>query len=379
MLLLQIGPPDAQTLQSTDSLINFLFKAQVIDSGIDNIISAVTVIATLLAAIFYFCNLGFNYAVTALKSLKDTNAKFFFDYEELARTLVLVACILIYPAIAHTLEAGMDGINSMSSGDITMLNNYESLVAAQSNALLKQADKESNDSLLLATGAKDAKLSPYLKQWAMTETNSNAEQSANSSTPNAQPQKQNELNFWDQFLYYINPVNWVNICISALVALICQLIKVIIAMITLNVLKVLFCIGPAFAFSILPPFKNNVTTWFATVLNTGFVFTTMHILDGVYYETLFYANKNVIKNSSAGLQSIATTTAMGVTLIVLYLMSFWLTSKYVGRGDAGRVLGKAVGMATAVVGGAMMAEGASAASNIANVTHSANDAISGGK
>ena len=161
----------------------------------------------------------------------------------------------------------------------------------------------------------------------------------------------------------------VNICVTTVVGMICQLIRVIISCITYNVLKVLFCVGPlAFAFSILPPFKNNVTAWFATVLNTGFVFTTMNILDAVFYETLYFSD-NVIKNSDPGLQGITVNLAMNITMIVLYLMSFWLTSKYIGKGDAGRVLSKGVGIATALVGGAMIAGGGASATNVANVAH----------
>jgi len=369
MLILQI--------QSTDALTKFLFKAQVIDTGIDTVISAVCVISTILAAIFFFCNLGFNYAVNALKSLKDKDVKSFVDYEELARTLVLIGCILIYPAIAHTLEAGMDAVNQGTVLDVQTMQKYEKLVASQGKLITQQNTKEANDSAIFAKAAKDPALTQDLSKYAAQMGNDDAEQSATSTTATAQPQNQNELGFWDKVLYYINPVNWVNIIVSTIVAMVCQLIRVIIACITYNVLKVLFCVGPlAFAFSILPPFKNNITTWFATVLNTGFVFTTLNILDAVFYETVLYAD-NVVKNSDGTLQSVTANLAMNITMIILYLMSFWLTSKYVGKGDAGRVLSKGIGIATALVGGAMIAEGAASATNVANVTHSANDAITG--
>jgi TrbL/VirB6 plasmid conjugal transfer protein. len=368
-----------QVSNGTDALVDFLFKASIIDDGINKVISAVTVAATILAAIFYFLNLGYNYAITTLKSIKDKNVEYLLDYEELGRTIVIVCCILVYPLIANTVDSGMDFFNKFTNASSHQMQEYEKMVGYANNEMLKQNLKEKEDSLTLVKACNDHTLPDAQRNYACAQLQKLKNEQANSKTT-VQPQKQDEMSVWQSIKYYANPVNWIKISLGMLTGLLSSIIRIIISCITINVLKVLFCLGPlAFAFSILPPYKNQITIWFSTVLNTGFVFTTMNVLDAVFYQTMFYSS-NVIKNSGGiqGASNYYAVFAMNVTFIILYLMSFWLTSKYVGKGDAGRVLSKAAGVATAAVGGAMMAGGGGAGvSNVANVTKSANDIISG--
>lgn len=363
---------------STDKLVDFLFKATIIDDGINKVISAVTVVATILAGIFYFLNLGYNYAVTTLKSIKDKNVEFFVDYEEIARTVVIVGCILIYPAIANTVDTGMDFFNKFTNASSRQMKEYEKMVSYANNEVIKQNAQEKQDSLILVKACSDQSLPQEQRNYACSQLVKLKNERANSKSA-VQPQDQEEKSIWQSIKYYANPYNWLKMSFAFITGLLTSIIRIIISCITINVLKVLFCVGPlAFAFSILPPFKNQITIWFSTVLNTGFVFTTMNILDAIFYQTIFFSD-NVIKNSQ-GVDGIINSNAvlgMNVTFIVLYLMSFWLTSKFVGTGDAGRVLGKAAGLATAAVGGAMVAAGTASASNVANAAGTADDIISG--
>jgi len=121
--------------------------------------------------------------------------------------------------------------------------------------------------------------------------------------------------------------------------------------------------GPyAFAFSILPFLKDKIIEWFGVLLGIGFVFTTLNHLDHFSY----YIMGTIIENKDFSFIDRQLVTAVNCMMIILYLMSFWLTSKYVGKGDGGRFVSKSLQMATlaavaAFSGGAGAAAGGGAA------------------
>jgi hypothetical protein len=151
------------------------------------------------------------------------------------------------------------------------------------------------------------------------------------------------------------------------------LIKVLITGLATAILKILICLGPlAIAFSILPLFRKGVEMWFSTIITTLFVFTTLNILEHIQMAGLAYFKKEgIFAVASEGPYAMMT---FELVNLILYTMAFWLTGKVVGKGDAGRVLSKTIGIA-ALAAGAAVTGGASA---VAGGATSAGSAVQAG-
>lgn len=123
-------------------------------------------------------------------------------------------------------------------------------------------------------------------------------------------------------------------------------ISLVIGFIAKGVIAVLYIMGPlGIAVSILPWFREKIMEWLGTLLNVAFVFTTMNILDGV---VILQMDTVMTCFQHSEIMSQGHILAMNISIIILYCMSFWLTSKFIGSDSAGRVLSTAVGAATSV-------------------------------
>jgi len=152
--------------------------------------------------------------------------------------------------------------------------------------------------------------------------------------------------------------------------LLSAIVKLVVGVLAVVLFKFLLVIGPlALAVSIAPIFRNQIDVWFGTTITTGLVITTMHILDCFMYGLI-----NMIASAdSFTTEDARISTVVNLTIVVMYLMSFWLTSKWIGKGDAGRFVSKAVTLATlatlAFVGAGAAAAGGGGAggANVGNV------------
>jgi hypothetical protein len=384
----------------TDTFIDYAFKTKIIDSSVENIIGIIVMLAIALGAILYFLSLAYNYGSTVLRSLKDRNAEFFVDYEELARTLIILACIVLYLPIANALMDTVDFFNSLSAPGTkqqellaTYAENYLGSGAIYYADIKEKAYQELLNDPSASQANKDfaARELMKIRKSPASQNNSNNTGNTNTGSEPTNEQKpttddQSETGFLGTIVRLLDPGNWIPLAINATVLLLTSIVKIVVASLTVNVLKVLFCIGPlAFAFSILPAFKNQVSIWFGTVLNVAFVFTTMNILDHLSYSTMDYllnhANYGDPSHTFGGMVGVDSDNnaiiAFNLTILILYTMSFWLTSKFVGKSDGGRVLTKAVGIAAAAIGAGIAAGAGSAASsgNIANAASAAKNII----
>lgn len=102
-----------------------------------------------------------------------------------------------------------------------------------------------------------------------------------------------------------------------------------------------------FAFSILPVFQKQLSNWFGTLCSVGMVFTVINILNQIMWFTFksIYDSDafNAVDEATKQLQYLG----MDLALIGSYCCCFWLASKIVGHGDAGRIISKTVSIVTA--------------------------------
>ncbi len=116
-------------------------------------------------------------------------------------------------------------------------------------------------------------------------------------------------------------------------------------------IKFLIMASPlAMAFSLIPAFKYQMTRMLAVFTNACFVGVTINLLDRLFFDSLIGSAVSALDDSGSGvLFNKVLFTSICFAIMVLYLLSIRLTSKYVGAPGASAVVGMAVKAATAAV------------------------------
>ena len=112
----------------------------------------------------------------------------------------------------------------------------------------------------------------------------------------------------------------------------------------------------------LAVFQKQLSNWFGTLCSVGMVFTVINILNQIMWFTFksIYDSDafNAVDEATKQLQYLG----MDLALIGSYCCCFWLASKIVGHGDAGRIISKTVSIVTAAatmaIAGSAIAGGA---------------------
>lgn len=365
-------------------IIDFFFKSDYLDNVVASVTFKVCCVALTLSVIFFLATMAWNVAVSSVKRVNDGNAERFFDKQEMIRSIFLIVCIIIYMPITWSVlgvceivcgtivpseeiaslnEQAMIQIGEVMDSDQNIPEEVKNLLALYDDPETSEQDKEAARDLLKSEFGIDATASPEerIKKYKP-------------STPNG------ILKVLYAIMNLLNPATWARVIISSLVSLVLFVIRMVINFFAINLVKVLVCIGPmAFAFSIIPAFKDKITDWFSTLLNAAFVFFTLNILEAIVYGMMWNFS-DITSSPFEVYRNSLNAMAMEITIIILYLMAFWLTSKYVGKSDAGRVITKAVTMATMATmavlsSGAGAVGGAAGTGAIANTTKTAGDAF----
>jgi hypothetical protein len=143
--------------------------------------------------------------------------------------------------------------------------------------------------------------------------------------------------------------------VGGIFRLISNLIRGLVMLFAIILFKLLIIVGPlAFAFSILPIFRDKIEHWFSTLLTVGLSFTTIHILDHLYFELMSNMWDNM---AEVGSFDVLGKHIFDIGLIISYSMVFWITSKFVGTSEAGRFISKGVGMTAMAIGGVVSMAG----------------------
>lgn len=366
--------------------VDFFFKSDYLDSVVASVTFKVCCVALTLSVIFFLAVAAWNIAVSSVKRINDGHAERFFDKQEMIRSIFLMICIVIYMPVTWSVlgvcelvcgtivpseeiasfnEQMMIQFDEALDADQTVPEEVKNLLALYDAPQTSGQDREAARELLKSEFGIDAAAAPEdrINQYRP-------------HTPNGM------LKVLYAIMNLLNPATWTRVVVSALVSLLLLLIRMVINFFAVNLIKVLVCLGPmAFAFSIIPAFRDKITDWFSTLLNAAFVFFTLNVLEAIVYGMMWNFS-DLTQNPFELYQNSQNVMAMEITIIILYLMAFWLTSKYVGKSDAGRVITKAVTLATMATmavlsggAGATVTGSVSGAGAIANTTRTAGDAF----
>ena len=377
-------------MNDANSILETLFNSNIIDGAVNGMIGVVVLISLVIATMLYLFTLGFNYLKSAVSSLKDQSTSFV-DYEELARTLLIIGIIIIYLPLINATTSTINYLNRFTApgrNEYKVMQVYAEQYLETGQTFAATYSLEALKKLL----EEDAKLpagermseSERMKIEQMIEKKEQEKAEKGVETDKGEEEGEGTLItiLKRSIKFIMTPSEWVDTIFYGLALVLVGLIKMIIYGVAINVLKVLAIIGPlAFAFSILPAFRNQMNIWAGTYLNVAFVFTTMNVIDAMLIAStkLF-----VMEGKSTDLGSYGTSVGnmdslfFLVTTIVMYLSVFWLTSKFIGKSDGGMALTKMVGIAAAaaglmMVGGAAAGGGAASKSNISTAANTATD------
>lgn len=362
----------------TNEIISEFYHSEFVDGVTNQLIEIVILIASLLAVFLYLITLGWNYLKSGFESLTGGNKGSIINYEELMRTIILVICIFSYKPIATTLADTIDYFNSLSAPKSTQMENLQKYMTKMyDDASMTENEKKVK---LLEQEIASGNLDPTRTSVAQEEINKLKSSKDNTTENVNKAAEDSEMSTWEWMEMYMNPDRWGSIFITGIASTLTAFVKIIVGLLAVFIFKFLLIVGPlAFAFSILPTFRSKLDEWFGTLLGTGFVFTTLNILDHFSFQLM----STVMGSEDFNQLDQSVVTIVNSLLIVLYLMAFWLTSKYVGKGDGGRFVTKSLQLATvaavaAMSGGAGAAAGAGTSgtnSQIINAANAAGDAF----
>ena len=337
----------------------FAWNLTINDTLTTSLTAQIITIALLVATICFLATLAYNYLKNGFEVFANSEKTSSFpDKMDIARTIVIFLMIVMYLPIAKTIVGTIETINSATASSSTLAKQTEKLLEAKATERTAMVNIDSLSNL-----RQEKDLTMYLKD--------------------ENKQKQEDAGSYDKSMTkslsdiatILNPSNLLSMGIHALTTMIVGIIRIIILGISVVIVKVLVILGPlALAFSILPVFKKQIEIWFSTLVTTGMVFTTINILDAII-NTMWVALINPQAKMLSGDVTADMILALDLVIIILYTSSFWLTSKIVGKGDAGRIISKMVGTAAALTGLAISGGASAGASNVSNVAQAGKSII----
>lgn len=251
--------------------------------------------ALVLAPIFFFVSLGMNFVNSWIEKGHRGS---FFDQKELKRAIVAWCMIMLLPGIFYAIESLGRTVGAAFEID------FSTKVAA--------IEEISSKMQQLAA----------LENYGMFSLSGSA-----------------LLSMLATVVMYLN-------------VLLLYIVRFVIILLTGVLIKFLIVVSPlAGAFSILPFLSDQVTKLLKIFINACFVVLTLNILDHLFLSTLTTKLLSNILISQSG--SAAATIllykliicTLCFSMVVFYLLSIWLTSKYAGIPGAAAALGMATTVA----------------------------------
>lgn len=344
---------------------DFIWGLEISDMLTMSLVSQMVVFASVLALICFICNMAYNYLYHGASQFLNPDENKFPDFMEIARCLVLFFCLAVYSPIVKTIVGTMEVINKATSLTGNTSQEFEQYL--EDNFQKQQKMLDEKDKLALEKEIEEA---TEFAQAAQKEINEKMDDSTD----------KNLLHNVAKIARMLSPSNLVASVIHGAFSLLALVAQVVVCGMTVVIVKILVILGPfVFAVSMLPVFQKQLSNWFGTLCSAGMVFTVVNILNHIMWQV--FKNMWDTSNAYAGAPVISELQAIAIDIVMIgaYLSSFWLSSKIVGRGDAGRIISKTVSTATSIASLALL--GAAAAGGGTNVgkAAAAGQSIIGGK
>ncbi len=148
-----------------------------------------------------------------------------------------------------------------------------------------------------------------------------------------QPEK---LSLWGYLGIALSPLSAGSFLLDMISVSLASVIRIIVQALLKILSLVFFVFGPyAFVVSILPIWKDKIVVWFNTFITIYFTYVVFNILDRILYFNLF---KDLFSAMNAYEFTVHQSLAINLSILIVYLLPFWISGKIIGGSDAGRFL-----------------------------------------
>ncbi|KDS11904.1 trbL/VirB6 plasmid conjugal transfer family protein [Bacteroides ovatus str. 3725 D9 iii] len=330
----------------------FLWGLKIADTLTMELTSKMTVVAFVVGVICFICNLSYNYLYHGVSQLLTPDENKFPDLMEIARCFALFFCLSLYMPIAKTVVGTFEAINQETS-----------LTGSQAGQFAQYMKKSSTEQSDMIANYQDHAIDASIKAGEDSD-GANVKEKDSRAQGN---EPDGETSLLKSLSMMLNPSNYIAMGIHACASVIIGVIQAVILGIGVVIVKILVILGPfVFAFSMLPVFKKQLSTWFGALCSVCMVFTVINILNQI----MMHSFKAIFDSSTFNMADEATKQiqylGMDLAIIGAYCSCFWLASKIVGHGDAGKIISKAVSLVSTAAMLALMGS-AAAAKGVSNV------------
>ena len=310
-------------------------------------------------AIFAFgVNVAWNFGKKQISMLDATKVEEIkvIDFDQMVRAIVIFIVIGMFGNVSSFLSSSVDSINSMSTPKMSQQQEMVDNIMESYNAWdeLSQAKART---IVKAYAENPERFKEQAKKRGYSEETIGAVETIANSNEGIEAVAEDGRGWMEaisaSYEYMSHPSFWILDLLNALSEIILGVLRVVLTFVSTYTFKFLLCIGPlAFAFSLFSVFKNQINTWISSTLNMGLVITTLNFLDHLVYQLTARINNSYWQDGATerDWNDTLAIVALNFVIIGLYLSAFWLTSKFVGTGDGGKVMAN-TGMA---IGGAIM-------------------------
>jgi hypothetical protein len=384
------------TFSGGSKVIDFFFSEEIINTNANSIIVKVSALAIVLGGVFFLLSMAWNYMVSSAKRVNDGEARSFVDKFELARCGLLLACIALYSPIAASIVDISEQVCKTVTPSVIMAENAQKVIneqkkqetmKAELGELVALRNLYNDPETVMDEATKKAWEERFKAGTGLEITCTNDDLEKYQKSIKTVDESSGILNNLKKIVTTIGVLASprASFNVAALTAM--ETIRMIIYKFTIMYVRVLLCVGPlAFAFSIIPAYKDKIEVWFGTVLNGLFVFLTLNIIECIVMAGI--SNFGLLFSDPKAYYDELLTLSSNFAIIIVYLMAFKITAKYVGTGDAGAAVSKGVAVvvaaaaiaatiASAGVGGAAGGAVATAAKTTAAASKAGQNAFSG--
>ena len=320
------------------NIVEGLISKDIFTGIVNSMVIKVSAVASAIVTAMWVINFGWNYFTNSIKNQAKK-----IDFSNLVGSLAIVGLLWLYiPVVGGLINVAFlfnDAVKLSDSEWDAMVEN----VFEQSN--LKMNDMTNDD--FVSEDGTVIDYQSYVKLPASEKVKYARE--TNVST-------QEELSMWA-----FDPIKIGSSMLAGITAVLTSIIRIIMEVITVAIIKIMYVVGPlAIVFSLVPLWKDKLGTWFSTLINMCFVLTTMSILDQLILGSAWDTVKTgglIMTGTGLTEQSIIGQLGGNVAYIVCYLLVFWLTSKYIGSDDAGKVIGTSLQTALVAAGASKLFSG----------------------
>ena len=285
------------------SAFEFLFRNELLDRYILELTLEQVAIAEALAVMFFVIGVVYNVAIAVVRSRGMQPI----DFGEFARAVVMMFALGLYIPLVSFPVTVLDIINRATQPSQAEVVDYSTKLGRHTyeNGIIGVLQKE-----------------------FVPDPENPTDQENDVQTE--------ELSLWSYLGIALSPTSFGSALLDMVTVSLASVVRIVIQAVLKILSLIFFVFGPyAWVVSILPIWRDRMVIWFNSFITIYFTYVVFNILDRILYYNLF---KDLFSAVSQYQYAPHQSLALNLSILVVYLLPFWISGKIVGSSDAGRFL-----------------------------------------